>query len=251
MKKALIAASCAALLSATAQADVLGIYVGGSVWQQETSGDYGERGNLADFNLADETKANLYAAFEHPVPFVPNVKLAIADLDSQGQTVLTDDFSFQDGFFPAGSTVDGTFDLSYVDYTFYYELLDNGLASLDVGLTARDVDGFANVRSSVNAQTVSASQDFSGFLPMLYSAAEIGLPFTGLSLYAEANMLILDDDSFIDAQAGLAYALIDNIAVDVNLFVGYRQVTVDIEDFDDIYADMEYKGAYAGAEIHF
>ena len=125
------------------------------------------------------------------------------------------------------------------------------MASLDVGLTARDVDGFANVRSSVNAQTVSASQDFSGFLPMLYSAAEIGLPFTGLSLYAEANMLILDDDSFIDAQAGLAYALIDNIAVDVNLFVGYRQVTVDIEDFDDIYADMEYKGAYAGAEIHF
>lgn len=251
MKKALIAASCAALLSANAHADFLGIYIGGSYWDQEATGVFGEQNNLVDFNLEDDKKTSFYVAFEHPVPLVPNIKLAMSDLDTQGQTVLDDDFSFQGEIFPAGSSVDATFDLSYIDYTLYYEILDNGLVSLDLGLTGRDVDGFAGVEGTVESVTLSADDDFSGIVPMLYGAAQIGLPFTGLSVYGEANFLAFDDHTFYDAQAGIAYELIDNIAIDVNIFVGYRQVVLDIEDVDDLYADVDFKGAYAGAEIHF
>jgi hypothetical protein len=37
----------------------------------------------------------------------------------------------------------------------------------------------------------------------------------------------------------------------MTLQVGYRKVTMDIEDLDDIYADMEFDGAFAGLEVHF
>ncbi len=251
MKKALLAASCAAMLSASAHADFLGIYIGGSVWDQEASGVFGEKDNLVDFNLEDDKKNSYYIAFEHPVPLIPNVKVAVSDLDTQGQTVLAEDFTFQGETFPAGSSVDGTLDLSYVDYTFYYEILDNGLVSLDLGLTGRDVDGFAGVEGTVDVVTLTADEDFSGIVPMLYGAAEIGLPFTGLSLFGEANLLAFDDHSFYDAQVGVAYELIDNLAVDMSIFVGYRQVVLDIEDVDDVYADVDFKGVFAGAEIHF
>ena len=40
-------------------------------------------------------------------------------------------------------------------------------------------------------------------------------------------------------------------AVDMTLQVGYRNVTVDIEDLDDVYADMEFDGVFAGLELHF
>ncbi|QOL25920.1 TIGR04219 family outer membrane beta-barrel protein [Thalassotalea sp. LPB0316] len=251
MKKALIAASCAALLSTSAQADVLGIYIGGSVWDQKSSGEFGEQNNLVDFNFTNKKKGSYYIAFEHPIPLIPNVKIATSDLDTSGQTVLDEDFDFQGVSFPAGTTVDATFDLSFVDYTLYYEILDNGLVSLDLGLTGRDVDGFAGVVGTIATLSESAEEDFSGIVPMLYGAAKVGLPFTGLSLYGEANLLAFDDHTFYDAQAGIAYELVDNIAVDVNIFLGYRQVSLDIEDVDDLYADINFKGVYAGAEIHF
>jgi hypothetical protein len=45
--------------------------------------------------------------------------------------------------------------------------------------------------------------------------------------------------------------LIDNLAIDVNLTAGYRAVKLQLEDIDDLYTDIEFKGVFAGVVVHF
>ena len=42
-----------------------------------------------------------------------------------------------------------------------------------------------------------------------------------------------------------------NLAIDLTLQLGYRAVTLELDDLDDIYSDLEFKGIYAGLEVHF
>lgn len=86
---------------------------------------------------------------------------------------------------------------------------------------------------------------------MAYSRVEFGLPFTGLGVYAEGSYLSFDDHEVRDIQAALTYSFVENLAIDMTLQVGYRDITVDIEDLDDIYADLGFDGVFAGLEIHF
>ena len=80
---------------------------------------------------------------------------------------------------------------------------------------------------------------------------QVGLPFTGLSAYAEGSYLSFDDHKVSDFQVALTYSFVENLAIDMTLQVGYRDITVDIEDLDDVYADLGYDGVFAGLEIHF
>ena len=43
----------------------------------------------------------------------------------------------------------------------------------------------------------------------------------------------------------------ENLAIDVTFQIGYRAITVELDDLDDIYADLEFKGFFAGLEVHF
>ncbi len=75
MKKLVLAASVATLLSVNAQADtLLGVYLGGQSWDSQASGVFGELDNLADFNLQDKRQGSYFIAVEHPVPVLPNIK---------------------------------------------------------------------------------------------------------------------------------------------------------------------------------
>jgi outer membrane protein len=86
---------------------------------------------------------------------------------------------------------------------------------------------------------------------MAYLATEIGLPFTGLSVFAEANFISYDGQTVYDAQAGVSYAILDNLAVDLNLTLGYRTLRLELDDLDDFNSDLSYDGFFAGAIVHF
>ncbi|MFD2165347.1 TIGR04219 family outer membrane beta-barrel protein [Thalassotalea euphylliae] len=260
MKKTLLAAGIAALISTSVHADVVGVYVGGHVWDNEASGVFGESGGQVDYSLEDETQNYFYIAVEHPFPFIPNVKLAKSELDTMGDTTLTQDITFGDTDFASGSVVDAAFDVSYMDYTFYYELFDNGLFSFDFGLTARDFDGDVKLSSTVEITgpegtpvevPIDGTIKTSEIVPMLYARTKVGLPLTGLNFFAEGNFLSLDDHTLYDYQAGVSYDLIDNVIVDMNIMAGYRSVRLELEDLDDLYSDIDFDGVFAGIEVHF
>lgn len=249
MKKAAIALTLTSIISTAVQADAVGLYLGGQVWDTEAQGVFGEKNTQSDFNLQDEQQGSYFIAVEHPLPFLPNIKIAYTNLDTKGSTTLTSNFEFDDKTFTANTAVNAVFDVSYNDYTFYYELFDNDLLTFDLGLTARDIEGDIDVADA--GATLSASLSFSEVIPLVYTSAIVGLPFTDWNLFAEGNYLSFDDHTLYDYQVGISYALLDNLAVDVNLTAGYRAVKFELEDLDDLYADLKFKGLFAGVIVHF
>lgn len=252
MKKYCLAAALSmACLAPAAQADtLLGLYVGVDGWQSDNSGSFADNGNMQTFDFEDETYTSYYAALEHPIPLVPNVKLKYTDLELNGSATLDEGFEFGDAVFPIGSEVNTISDLSHVDYILYYEIFDNDLVSIDLGINAKQFDGEILVRNSddpASAETV----DFSGFVPLAYGRAEVGLPLTGLSVFFEGSLLAIDDSKVQDYQAGIAWALLDNLAIDLDVKAGYRSMTLELDDIDGIYTDIDASGPFAGVQIHF
>ena len=251
MKKALLAASLTTLLCTSAQADtVLGLYIGGQMWANEAEGSFGE-GEIdqAVFNFDDENQGSFFVALEHPIPLVPNIKIASTTLDTVGGATISGSFTFEGVTYTDTAQVDTTFDASYVDYTLYYELFDNDLLTFDFGLTARDLDADINVIEQATSQ--SADLTVSGFVPLIYVNTIVGLPFTGFNVFAEANFLSYDDNTIYDYQVGVSYELLDNLAVDLDLALGYREVKLELDDVDDLYSDLTFNGFFLGATVHF
>jgi len=251
MKKAIIATSLATVLCASAQADtLLGLYIGGHVWANQAEGSFGEGENdQAAFNFDNQNQGSYFVALEHPIPLIPNVKIASTTLDTVGGATIETNFTIGGETYTASSKLDTTFDASYVDYTFYYEIFDNDLLTFDLGLTARDLDSKIGVVEEVTSQ--SSDLSVSGYLPLLYVNTVIGLPFTGFNVFAEANFLSYDDNSVYDYQIGVSYSVLDNLAVDLDLTLGYRSVKLELNDIDDLYSDLTFDGVFAGAIVHF
>ncbi len=252
MKKCLIAATLGcALFASTATADTIaGVYIGVQGWNMDTTGSFSDSSaNNGNFNFDDETNGAAYIALEHPVPFLPNVKVNHTDMATAGTTRLNSNFTFDGNLYTTQSDVYTDADIVATDVIFYYELFDNDLISFDVGLNGKYVDGTLIVEDSDS--NTRGEQDFSGVIPMVYSRVQVGLPFTGLAAYAEGSYLSFDDHTVSDYQVAIAYSFIESLAVDMTLQVGYRNAQVDIEDLDDVYADLEYDGVFAGLEMHF
>lgn len=255
MKKIALAAALATALSTNVQADALGIYLGGQVWDNQASGTFGDGSSLVDFNLVDEKQNSFFVAFEHPLPLIPNARIASTSLETNGMTTLDTDFDFDDETFLNGADVNADFDVSYVDYTLYYELFDNDLLSFDFGITARDFDGDVTVSTQVTTSSGTVSQSdtiaVTDVVPMLYVAANLGLPLTGLNLFAQGNFLSFDDHTLYDYEVGVSYELVDNMLIDVNVNAGYRSVKLELEDLNDLYTNIEFDGVFIGTTIHF
>lgn len=255
MKKIALAAALATVLSTNVQADALGIYLGGQVWDNQASGTFGDGSSQIDFNLVDEKQNSFFIAFEHPLPLIPNARISSTSLETNGVTTLDSNFDFDDETFLKDSTVNADFNVSYVDYTLYYELFDNDLLSFDFGITARDFDGDVTVSTQIttNSGTVTQSDTIAvtDVVPMLYVATNVGLPLTGLNLYAQGNFLSIDDHTLYDYEVGVSYELVDNMLVDVNINAGYRAVKLELDDLNDLYSNIEFDGVFVGTTIHF
>ena len=282
MKKTVFATTIAALFTANVQADTVGLYLGGQIWQSEASGIFGEKNILIDSNLKKEQQSNYFVAVEHPFTLLPNVRISSTTLDTTGKTTSTQEsFSFDDGVFhidvDIDVDVDASFNISYVDYTLYYELFDNDLFSFELGLTARDFDGAVTETETITTVTTSndgaldaeehpehnhivtettkavamGKIETTEIVPMLYVATNISLPLTGLSVFAQGDFLLKDDHSLYNYQVGLSYGLVDSRMVDFNVTLGYRAVKMEFDDLNNLYTDLEFKGAFVGVIARF
>ena len=249
MKKNTLSLGLLALcVSFTSQADtLLGLYAGAQAWNMETSGGFSNDGSNTEFNFEEQTNTNLYVAFEHPIPLIPNVKVQRTAMDTQGDVILDTQFTLGDKVFAANGNAFTDVSLTTTDFILYYELFDNDLVSFDVGLNAKHIDG--EFLATVDGET--GREEFSGPVPMVYSRLAVGVPFTGFGAFVEGSFLSIDNHTISDYQAAITYSLMGNLAIDLTLQLGYRAVTLELDDLDDIYSDLEFKGIYAGLEVHF
>ena len=231
----MILAGSAVLAAPVAQADVLGFGAQVGYWDSELSGDVATNGGSVDvndeLNLDGESSNQLSLYLEHPIPLLPNVRVAYINIDQTASGRLNNDFDNVDA-----GLVRSDLELEQLDLTLYYEVLDNWV-NLDLGLTARDFSGELLVQSSrTTADAV---------VPMGYLAARFDLPFSGVSVGIEGNAIAYSGDSLHDFNVYGQYQLSL-----LQLRAGYRQMAVDYEDGDDRF-DVKIDGPFVSAGVVF
>ncbi|HAW92803.1 MULTISPECIES: TIGR04219 family outer membrane beta-barrel protein [unclassified Arsukibacterium] len=250
-KAALSLAFSSLFIAGQASADtLLGLYLGGDGWRADATGSFGNSEPAPTFNFNSKTQGSYYIALEHPIPVLPNIRLAHNQLDANGVTIIDGQFSFGGESFAVNTTVANQVDLTNTDVVLYYEILDNSVVALDLGLNGKHIKGSASlVEQTQNG--LQGEESVSQWLPMLYISSKVGLPLTGLDVFAQGSYIGLSDSRMYDLQAGIGYEVVDSLAVDIRVKVGYRAVNLRLDDIDNLYSNLDFKGIFAGVELHF
>ena len=250
MRRSLIPVLCMAVPAFSA-ADVLGVRAGANYWNYDISGTarYQTRdsANNIDINndlgYDDGSSGYYYISLEHPLPFLPNVRLSYTNIDEDANGRLSRTVVFGNTTFFFNEDVSSQFELKQTDVTLYYELLDN-VVSLDLGLNGKYIDSKARITGSLSG---TENADISGWVPMAYAGVGADLPLTGLGVSADGSYVKYEGSSFYDFSVRASYTTPWHLGVDV----GYRKIKLDLDDFDDSFTDVEFDGPYAGAYITF
>lgn len=239
------------IVSLPSQADtLLGIYAGYHFWDSQFDGNFNTV-NQSQIDIENElgfdsdSANSIYIALEHPIPFLPNIKLSRTSIDVTATSNLTQSITFQNEPFAANATISSQIDLSFNDATFYYEILDNWV-SLDLGLSIRQFDGIFAITSG--AQSANAS--FDEAIPMLYAAAQFDLPFTGFYGRVSGNGLAIDDHSHTDITAVVGY----EAPLRWGAELGYRNMTLKFDELSAnnlaVNSDLTIGGIFMGLTLH-
>jgi len=241
----------ALLLSAAAGADLLGVSIGANYWNYDISGTVRyQTSNAAndidvnrDLGYNDGNLGYYYIRLEHPVPFLPNVRISRTELDEDASGILTKSVVYGGTTFAINESVSSKVQLDQTDITLYYSPLDT-VANIDLGLNAKYIDSKARINGAVSG---SQTADVSSWVPMAYAGLGIDLPLTGLGVSADGAYIKYKGSSFYDFTVRVTYTSPWFVGADI----GYRKIKLDLDDFDDSYADVEFDGPYAGLYLHF
>jgi outer membrane protein len=245
MKK-LLAVAIVAATPMMAQADLLFTAKAGvSSWNAEASGDVDGDTDVGKdgLNLDSENNNVLFAAFEHPLPFIPNIKIMKTDLDLTGEG--TADINFLNLNFPEDTS--SQFDLSHTDLTLYWGIpLPIPYLDINFGLTARQFDGLVSVKGKNSGNEEKVDLDFT--MPMGYLNVDLATPF-GIYARADLNAIAYDGNGITDTAIALGYTLPIPF-VDVNLEAGHRTISVKTDaDTADVETDIEVAGMFFGLNV--
>jgi outer membrane protein len=238
-----------ALTPITAYADFLGLYFGGGTWQAAPDGNIG-RSDIdleSTLNLDEENNQFVFAALEHPIPLLPNLRLQHSEMSWSGNALVNAGTDLNGTPFVSSEQVDVSLDLTHTDATLYYELLDT-VVNLDLGLTARLFDGEASLIGATQQEFI----ELDATVPLLYGALKLDIPTTGFSVGLEANWVNVDEFRLVDYSAQLAYDfdLVPEL-LDAGLVLGYRSMLVELDDLDELQSDATFEGYFLALQFHF
>lgn len=255
MKKA-ISALALTLASANAAAlPGLDLWAGGYTWATEYSGSVqaSASGQPFDLNLdstlglKDSDNTVIWAAFEHPIPLVPNIQVKKTDLQTTGNGTLSNTFTFAGQSYPADVNLNSNITLNHTDFTAYWGL-PLPLITIDYGINIRKFEGDLMINDGT--AVIDAP------VPMLFGRVGASLPLTGLQVMAEANYIGIKNTNHMDYQVVVRYTLPVVPVLDINLEAGYRafELNIDPTDFDgdenDLNADIDMSGIFLGVSLH-
>lgn len=240
----------AAGLSLSAQADTLGLKIGGGSWDHDPSGTIRYKSTTIsddidldnDLHLQEKKEGYFFVVLEHPVPGIPNIRIMSTKLSSSGSGTTTKTFNFNNVSYSVSENITTDLKLDQTDVTLYYELLDN-VVSLDLGLNFKSIDVEARLVGAT-AGTNTATAD--AIVPMLYASAGVS-PIEGLFIGAEASYIGYDGNSMTDFTAKISYTTEYLLGIEA----GVRTQSYTLDDIDDSYGDMEFSGPFIGAYLHF
>jgi len=224
---------------------IFGVYTGVQTWLHDNSGDFSLDNQFYDAreNIDQNSKNNLsfYVAVEHALPFIPNIKLRQNNLEINRFFQVADACP---AVIPSSCLPATSIDLSHLDATLYYEILDNWL-NLDLGLSLIYFNGTIDFGSGTEDQF--SNIDYDKVVPALYGKAMFELPVTDLSASITANVGTFSSNTIVDFEMAAQY----KIGLGFNIEAGYRQQTIDFEDIAGSQTDSQSKGIFAALNFHF
>lgn len=229
--RVIFAAFFLSAMSAVTQADTITVKGDIGVWRAALDGEAGHSAiPMASLGHGNNSHRFMHLSVEHFVPLVPNYRLAYSDIKATRSTV-----------WDAGKG-HSTIDLTHVDNTAYYKLLDNWI-NLDLGLSLRTYDGRITIITPDTADRIKIDK----VLPMGFVLLEAELPFIGWAAGVEGNYTNFNDYKVTDYSIKLRY-LFDSL-VDLGFEFGYRSHTLKINKTNG--ADLTLDGPYAAFAFKF
>ncbi|MBI1195694.1 MAG: TIGR04219 family outer membrane beta-barrel protein [Gammaproteobacteria bacterium] len=249
IKHCLVPALLAASLPASA--DMIGAWVGVNGWSYDINGSVRyQSANAADdidvnrdLGYNNDNLASYYVMIDHPLPLIPNVKISKTTIDTSANGTLSASFTFGGTTFSGSEAVNSSLKLDQTDITAYWRILDN-IANLDIGLTAKYLDTKTRI---TGASSGTANANVSTWVPMAYAGVGVDLPFSGLAVSADGSYIGYSGSNFYDYTVRATYDTPWLLGVDV----GYRRINLKLDDIDGSYANVTFKGPYAGLYLHF
>lgn len=234
----------------TAQADLARLAAGIGVWGAQPGG-FAEYRNDGRFDVEDDlgldrsTEGYGWVVVEHPIPLLPNLRLDYVSQDFSGSSRTETTFRVDGTTYVAGTELDSRLELEQIGFVLYYEVWDLGPPQIDLGVDIRYIDAHIRVRDDSTGRTDSVSASVP--LPLLYAAVQVDIPATDLWLRAEGSGLALDGDRVLDLRLSAGY----DFAFGLGVEAGWRSQSIELDDVDDLNADLEVQGPYAGIYLDF
>lgn len=248
---------CFSLVPAAQAADVtpgVDIYAGGYGWNAQPSGSFASTD--PNFPTDDEVDVEddldfgknrnniFYVGIEHAVPVLPNIRVRSADISDSATSQLERSFTYKGDLYLVGETVNSRYQLDYTEATLYYSPLETG-AKLDVGITARRMDAEFEVESSNGSRRGFVSAEAT--LPMIHVGLTANLPLTGVYVQGELDGVSYDGNSLTDGRVAAGWRADMGLGIEA----GYQQMSLKLDDVDNVDANLDLAGPYLSLSVNF
>ncbi len=223
---------------------ILGFSAGANLWFHDSSGtqefDSSEFDLEDDLGLEKDQNAHIWFEWNHMIPGIPSLRLEQTGLKETG----TGEVEFTYGDIAADSRVRSSIELKQTDLTLFWTPIPMPYLDLDIGLTGKHVDGEIALESRDAEQKEAIS--FSGVLPMLFARVGLDIPGTRVRTEFSIKAIGTGGHSVRDTQFMVAYKWWYTGAM-----VGYRDISIELDDFDDATVDVSFSGPFAGLFLRF
>jgi len=210
-----------------------------------------------DARLGDETKQWARFKLEHPIPVIPNIKLAYMPMKFDGSGNVTRTIRWGDNQYDLSAGFNLSVKLDRVDTTLYYNFpfiktVTAGKLDVEFGLNVRTImfDGKLS-GTATGVGSVTESKSITLPIPMGHLAAEIR-PINQVSLVGEINYIGYGKNTYHDYIAGLRLNPHGLLRTPLKPFVevGYRYEKLKIDE-QDVKTDLNIKGLYGLVGVRF
>jgi hypothetical protein len=162
---------------------------------------------------------------------------------------LTDSITFLGTTYHAGDLLDTDVNIQMLDFEYQYDLinLENLLAGFSIGVIGKVKYIAGEARLSDLTRGYHESKSFGIPVPMVGAGVHVGLLLNILEARAKIAGIGFSGNWFYEGLADVSWTPFPFL----DIHGGYRIIKLDIEDVNDVYADFEFSGPYAGLTISF
>ncbi|RMA97216.1 TIGR04219 family outer membrane beta-barrel protein [Hydrogenothermus marinus] len=209
------------------------------------------KGNQVDVknDLHWGDSGNINAYLELGLPILPNIKVEYLPAKYDGTGKITKTFKFGDYTFTASDNIYSKLKLDQYYLSLFYNL-PIPFVKPRIGVAVDYADGYAYVKSLTTGQEDRA--DFKAPIPMAYLGLHASVPKLPIEFDFEGKGIAYKGNRLIDIKAMGMFTLI-GIPLIGKAYVGggYRYQKIKLDDIDNVYSDLKFKGFFGEVGVEF